>query len=137
MKRFAVAGAICAAFLFAAMLPVYAQDEHHDDDKDQPRQEEHHDQDKQNMEKHDANVKRIDDAHFRQHFGSGHHFAIKHVEVVGGHPHFAYGGYNFEVVQAWPAGWAYTDQCYIDFIDGEYFLFDLAHPGVRVAVVVL
>jgi hypothetical protein len=41
------------------------------------------------------------------------------------------------LVDAWPAGWAYTDDCYIDYIDGEYFLFDLLHPGVRIAVFVV
>jgi len=34
-------------------------------------------------------------------------------------------------------GWAYTDDVYIDFIDGEYYMFNLRHPGVRVAVTVL
>jgi hypothetical protein len=54
--------------------------------------------------------------------------------VVEGAPRFAYGGYNFVLVQPWPAGWAYTDDCYIDYVDGEYFLFDLLHPGVRIAI---
>ena len=27
--------------------------------------------------------------------------------------------------------------CYIDYIDGEYFLFDLLHPGIRIAVFVV
>jgi hypothetical protein len=57
--------------------------------------------------------------------------------VVEGHPHFAYGGYNFEIVQAWPAGWSYNDNCYIDDVDGAYYLFDLRHPGVRIAVTVV
>jgi hypothetical protein len=57
--------------------------------------------------------------------------------VVQGQPTFQYSGYSFTMVDAWPVGWAYTDQCYIDYIDGEYFLFDLAHPGVRLAIVVV
>jgi hypothetical protein len=88
-------------------------------------------------EKRDEHARRIDDEHFRAHFGREHHFAVRHVEVVGGRPHFAYGGYNFEIAEPWPAGWAYTDNCYIDFVDGGYFLFNLKHPGVRVAVTVL
>ncbi len=153
MKRLAIAGAICAAFLFAAMLPVMAQDDHdrdeHKDDK--ARQEEKHDQVKHDQDKDHDQVKdkdkhdpakneehrRIADDHFRAHFGREHHFAVRNVQVVEGRPHFSYGGYNFEIVQAWPVGWAYTDDCYIDFIDGSYFLFDLMHPGVRVEVVVL
>lgn len=130
MKRFAAVGTICAAALLAGMIPSFAQDEHHDDKKD-ARQEEKHDQ-----EKHDEH-RRIADEHFKAHFGRDHHFAVRHVEVVGGRPRFAYGGYNFEVAQPWPAGWAYTDDSYIDFVDGGYFLFNLRHPGVRVAVTVL
>ena len=57
--------------------------------------------------------------------------------IVEGQPQFQYGGYSFQLVDAWPVGWAYTDDCYIDYIDGEYFLFDLLHPGVRVAIIVV
>lgn len=76
----------------------------------------------------------IPDDRFREHFGREHHF---HVERAGGGNQFVYGGYTFEFVDAWPAGWAYTDDCYIDYIDGEYFLFDLLHPGVRIVVIVV
>jgi hypothetical protein len=127
MKRFAIVGGICASFLLAGALSAWAQDEHHDDAK----QEEHHEQERQ------EHAKRIDDAHFHQHFGRDHHFVIHKVTVVEGRPQFAYGGYSFQIVEAWPAGWSYSDQCYIDFIDGEYFLFDLAHPGIRIAVLVI
>lgn len=130
MKRFLAVGSVCCAFLLGGAMTALAQDDHRDEHRDDARQEEHH-------EEHAQDRRRIDDEHFRQHFGHDHHFAIKHVTVVGGRPHFAYGGYNFEIVDAWPAGWSYNDQCYIDLIDGEYFLFDLRHPGVRIAVTVL
>jgi hypothetical protein len=78
----------------------------------------------------------IPDDKFRAHFGRNHTFAAKTV-IVQGQPRFQYGGYSFQLVDAWPVGWAFTDECYIDFIDGEYFLFDLLHPGVRVAVFVV
>lgn len=116
-------------------MTAVAQDEHRDEKQDEhheAKQEEHHDE-----ARHDEHARRIDDAHFRQHFGHDHHFAIRHVTIVGGRPHFAYGGYNFEIAQPWPGGWSYNDNCYIDFVDGGYFLFDLRHPGVRVAVTVL
>ncbi len=80
---------------------------------------------------------RIPDDKFRASFGRQHTFTIQRPTVVSGQPTFQYGGYSFTMVDAWPAGWAYTDQCYIDYIDGEYFLFDLAHPGVRLAIVVV
>jgi hypothetical protein len=79
---------------------------------------------------------RIPDDKFRSHFGRDHHFSARTV-IVSGRPQFQYGGYNFQIVDAWPGDWAYTDDCYIDYIDGEYFLFDLLHPGVRIAVFVV
>ncbi len=132
MKRFAAVGAICAAFLLGGVISALAQEEHREEKE--VRREERHDQHEEKREEH---IRRIQDEHFRAHFGREHHFAIRHVTVVGGRPHFAYGGYNFEIAEPWPAGWAYTDNTYIDFVDGGYYLFNLRHPGVRVAVTVL
>lgn len=78
----------------------------------------------------------IPDDKFRAQFGHEHHFNAKTV-IVSGQPQFVYSGYTFELVDVWPADWAYTDDCYIDYIDGEYFLFDLMHPGVRIALFVV
>jgi hypothetical protein len=73
---------------------------------------------------------------FRAHFGRQHTFSV-HTTTVEGRPQFQYGGYTFNIVEVWPVDWAYTDDCYIDYVDGEYFLFDLRHPGVRLALVVI
>lgn len=78
----------------------------------------------------------IPDDKFRSHFGQSHKFRASTV-IVSGQPQFTYGGYSFQLVDAWPADWAYTDDCYIDYIDGEYFLIDLLHPGIRIAVIVV
>jgi hypothetical protein len=80
---------------------------------------------------------RIPDDKFRAHFGRQHTFVVNRPTIVGGQPRFQYGGYSFVIVDAWPVGWAYTDQCYIDYIDGQYFLFDLLHPGVQIALTVV
>jgi hypothetical protein len=79
----------------------------------------------------------IPDDKFRAHFGRKHTFVVSRPVIVEGQPRFRYASYWFEIVDPWPVGWAYTDSCYIDFIDGEYFLFDLLHPGVRVVVFVV
>jgi hypothetical protein len=79
---------------------------------------------------------RIPDDKFRANFGREHKFAF-HRTTIQGRPGFQYGGYSFILVDAWPAEWAYTDDCYVDYIDGEYFLFDLAHPGVQIALTVV
>jgi hypothetical protein len=80
---------------------------------------------------------RIPDDKFRAHFGRQHTVVINQPTIVEGQPRFQSGGYWFSIVDAWPVGWAYTDQCYIDYIDGEYFLFDLLHPGVRIELFVV
>jgi hypothetical protein len=78
----------------------------------------------------------IPDDKFRSSFGRGHTFHPSRPVMVNNQPTFNYGGYSFVMVDAWPGGWAYTDDCYIDYIDGEYFLFDLLHPGVRIELFV-
>jgi hypothetical protein len=78
----------------------------------------------------------IPDDKFRAHFGRSHTFVINKPVIVNNQTTFVTGGYSFVLVDAWPVGWAYTDQCYIDYINGEYFLFDLLHPGVQVALFV-
>jgi len=79
----------------------------------------------------------IPDDKFHAQFGRSHKFAVQRTTVVNGQPGFVYGGYTFGFVDPWPSDWAYTDDCYVDYIDGEYFLFDLLHPGMRIALFVV
>jgi hypothetical protein len=80
---------------------------------------------------------RIPDDKFRAHFGREHHFRVSRPTVVSGQPRFEYSGYSFVIVDSWPAGWDYADDCYIDYVDGEYLLFDLMHPGMSIVVTVV
>jgi hypothetical protein len=80
---------------------------------------------------------RIPDDKFRSHFGREHHFHVSRPTVVSGQPRFQYGGYWFVIGDAWPVGWDYSDDCYIDYVDGGYLLFDLAHPGASIVVSVV
>jgi len=75
---------------------------------------------------------RIPDDRFRSSFGREHHFRVEHVD----NRRFHYGGYWFTFNEGWPVGWVYTDDFYIDFIDGQYYLIDLSHPGVQLLLVV-
>jgi hypothetical protein len=87
-----------------------------------------------------GNAKRgghIPDDKFRAQFGRQHTFVVNRPVVVEGQPRFQYGGYWFEIVDPWPVEWAYTDEVYLDYVDGDYFLFDPLHPGVRIAVFVV
>src|ERR1700722_5605381 len=80
---------------------------------------------------------RIPDERFHSNFGRGHEFRIGSPELVGGYSRFQYGGYSFGFIQPWPVGWYYTDDVYVDYIDGEYFLFNPYYPGVRLGINVI
>jgi hypothetical protein len=82
--------------------------------------------------------RRIPDKDFHAHFGQPHRFAVGHLQTYQGRPSFAYSGYTFVLVQPWPAGWVYDDNdCYIDYVDGDYWLFNVLYPGVRVELFVV
>lgn len=146
--------------LLGATALIYAQDQH--DEANPPRQQDEAKPPKQDdvkpprddgkpanhgdakpskqaeqAQRADSQHGRIPDDKFRAHFGRQHTLVINRTTFVDGQPRFQYSGYWFTIVDPWPVGWAYTDQCYIDYIDGEYFLFDLLHPGVRIAIVVV
>ncbi len=78
----------------------------------------------------------IPDEKFRSSFGRQHTFVVNR-PASGGQPQFQYGGYTFNIIDAWPADWSYSDQVYVDYVDGQYFLYDMAHPGVTVAIAVV
>jgi hypothetical protein len=128
--------------------PAPQPEERRDQAKPAPQPEEKRDQaepaqrqggkpSKQARRAHGASKGRIPDDRFRANFGRAHTFRINHVTMVSGTPQFVYGGYTFVIVGPWPAVWLYTDDCYIDFIDDQYYLFDLAHPGMRILVKVV
>lgn len=93
------------------------------DTEQQARQDQHSDRDR---------GRRIPDDRFRASFGREHHFHVEHAD----NRRFHYGGYWFTFTDAWPVGWAYTDDCYIDYIDGQYYLIDLFHPGFQLLLVI-
>jgi hypothetical protein len=80
----------------------------------------------------------IPDDQFRSHFGREHRFHVQRNEIVNvSQPVVAYGGYSFQLAQPWPSEWSYDDDCYIDYVDDQYYLFDAMHPGVRILVFVI
>jgi hypothetical protein len=114
-----------------------------DKPKEQPRPENRNDaaardeHAKQEQGHGQAQRGRIPDDKFKASFGREHTFHVGHPEIVGGQPHFSYGGYSFVIGQPWPAGWAYSDNVYIVDIDGVYYLVDLDHPGPQVALTIV
>ena len=79
----------------------------------------------------------IPDDRFRQQFGRSHSFAVRPVVVSGGQQGFIYSGYTFVFLGPWPEDWAYDDGYYVDDMDGDYYLYDVMHPGMRIALFVV
>jgi len=83
----------------------------------------------------------IPDQKFKANFGRPHAFkaqtVIKTTTVVVNQTQFVYSGFTFVFLDPWPAGWLVTDDCYVDFIDGEYVLVNVMHPGVFVTLSVV
>lgn len=80
---------------------------------------------------------RIPDPQFREHFGRDHRFYIGAPVMVGGFPRFRYGGFWFVLEEPWPGYWAYGNDYYIMFTDGNYWLCDYDDPGVQIQVAVI
>jgi type IV secretory pathway VirB10-like protein len=78
---------------------------------------------------------RISDAHYRASFGSSHSFHVNQGEF--NNRRFQYGGYWFGFGAPWPAGWLYTDDVYVEYIDGGYYMFDPYHPGIRLSISIM
>jgi hypothetical protein len=81
--------------------------------------------------------RRIPDQKFHASFGREHTFHVQKTVVVEGQPRFQYGGFWFALSNPWPVGWDYNDDCYVDYVDGEYVLIDLRHPGAQVVLLVV
>jgi len=83
----------------------------------------------------------IPDPKFKASFGRQHAFKVNQVirqtTIVPGQTQFVYSGFTFVILDPWPAEWLFTDDCFIDYVDEEYFLFDPFHPGIRVALFVV
>lgn len=81
--------------------------------------------------------RRIPDDRFRANFGNEHTFTVNHITVISGQPRFQYAGFWFGLGVPWPVAWAYADPVYVEFIDGQYYLFNVRHPGIRIGIVLL
>ncbi|HEX8815234.1 MAG TPA: hypothetical protein VF753_07025 [Terriglobales bacterium] len=123
------------------------QDEKQDEKKDKEVQDkelnkdEHQEKDARQMEQqkdeHQQKASQggqIPQDKFRANFGREHTFVIERPVIVSGQPRFQHAGYWFVMAQPWPAGWAYTDVVYVDYIGGGYYLLCPAHPGVQISL---
>jgi len=57
---------------------------------------------------------------------------------VGGYPRFRYDGYWLTLVDPWPGTWASdwydSDDVYVVFVDGGYYLYNRRYPNVGLAI---
>jgi hypothetical protein len=106
-----------------------------------PIQEQHGTAAKQGKARPAGKSAHIPDPQFRANFGRQHTFAVNRVitttTIVPNQTQFVFAGYTFIFLDPWPADWLFTDDCYIDYVDDEYFLLDTFHPGIRVALFVV
>jgi len=75
---------------------------------------------------------RISDAHYAASFGAEHRFQVSQGDYE--HRRFQYGGYSFGFVDPWPVGWGYSDDVYVMYVDGGYYMYDPVHVGVRISI---
>ena len=78
---------------------------------------------------------RISNEHYESHFGNRHSFHVNRGDYD--HRRFYYGGYGFAFVDPWPFDWGYSDDVYVEYHDGGYYMYDRFHPGVRIAINIL
>jgi hypothetical protein len=85
---------------------------------------------------------RVPDDRFNLYFGPDHFFRMSALPMlfVGGYPRFQYDGYWVTFVDPWPEDWApdwyETDNVYIEFVDGGYYVCDQNYPGIAIAVTI-
>ena len=78
---------------------------------------------------------RIPDDRFSHSFGKDHSFRLARMprSMDGGQFRFQYGGYWMVMMdpfpEYWGAGWDQSDDMYVDFVGGGYYLYDRRYPG--------
>jgi hypothetical protein len=117
--------------------PAQQEEKKAQQEEKKPQQEKPAVQHEQQAQRASADNHRIPDDRFRANFGREHVFVINRPVIIEGQPRFQYGGYWFGFSQPWPVGWLYTDNVYVDYVDGGYFLYNPFHPGIRVVIIVI
>jgi DNA mismatch repair ATPase MutL len=102
------------------------------DEKKQRKTAEQNNQ-KQSAQNRHGRGQKIPEEKFHANFGQDHRFRVTRRDDQ----RFQHGGYWFEVVDGWPAGWSYEDDCYIEEDGDDYYLVDFIHPEFRILVIVV
>ena len=150
LNRMAVAAVLSAAWLVGMSMPANAQgqgrQEHQQkqDKKQQKGQAQARQHQQTRAVAHNRGNKgkgnngnhygRISDDHYRAHFGHDHSFRMIRPKKVKGYNRFQYAGYSFGFNQAWPVGWSYDDNVYVEYVGGGYYLYNPRHSGIRITL---
>ncbi len=83
---------------------------------------------------------RVPDDRYSVYFGQRHAFRIYGLPfmVYGGYPRFQYNGYWITLLDPWPGNWSNdwydTDDVYVAYENGGYYLYNNRYPGIGIAV---
>ena len=78
---------------------------------------------------------RISNQRYESRFGNRHSFHVSRGDYDN--RRFYYGGYGFAFIDPWPLGWGYSDDVYVEYGDGGYYMYNRFHPGVRISINIL
>jgi hypothetical protein len=83
---------------------------------------------------------RVPDARYNVYFGQQNVFRIYGLPfmVFDGYPRFQYNGYWVTLLDPWPGNWSNdwydTDDVYVVYQNGGYYLYDDRYPGIGIAI---
>ncbi|MGA7686459.1 MAG: hypothetical protein WCC32_21065 [Terriglobales bacterium] len=142
-------GTAVLSLTLVAAAPVYAQEQHdQQEDKAKPAEEKkaQPEEKKAQAEKSKPEEKNarekgapVQKAHaqipadrYKANFGQQHRFHVSQADYNG--RRFSYGGYSFGFVDPWPSNWLYTQDVYVVEINGVYYLCNASFPGVNLTL---
>ena len=160
MKLIGLMTAAVLSLTLVAAAPVFAQEQHEDEQKAKPAQEEKAQPEKpaakqgekpaaqpeknakpeEKSAQQEKNVKpaeknagaRIPADKYKASFGQQHTFRVSQTDYRN--HRFQYSGYSFGFVDPWPSNWLYTQNVYVVEINGVYYLCNPTYPGVNLAL---
>ena len=109
-----------------------AQQQQRNDQQENRSAQQHSQQAEPGRQAEHGNGSRIPDDRYRANFGQEHRFRVNQGDYSN--RRFQYGGYSFGFVDAWPSNWLYTQDVYVVYIDGVYYLCNPMYPGVNIAL---
>ena len=160
MKAIGITSTCALALILAIAAPVWAQEQHEQEQKEKPAQQEEKNvkPEEKNAQQQEKNVKpeeknvqqhavqtqpekqtqlagngRIPDDRYKANFGRQHTFRVSQNDYRRDR-RFQYGGYSFGFVDPWPSNWLYTQNVYVIEINGIYYLCNPTYPGVNITL---